>query len=1181
MNTIEEFDAMICKFDADECVRFFSGMNEKERKAFSERAELWHDLCVAHRETGMWSGSMGWLNSNDLPKRAQSQLALLKKVDNKEISIPKKYQEAECLVIVELAMTACSNLTELKKLGVRKPEEAFKIMKERKPKWIEKWLNHACDVAPHDCWHLTRQFEREEGIQLEHGDGYWLGMAIDLGQMQPDELASFILERPEYKNDMFWKMIENERAVRGLTDPTSTTRPLVRWGGGGGPEQWQILSILAEKNRRASYLWKMAIAEMAKRDEQIKMRMLDIIFHWLARLAADNESKSSSGLTGEFAPTHWFQTLHDDIEFTAQQKSANANSYLSLLSLKDTSTLNWAIEKMSEFDAGSVAIEDVLHSLSRVFYHKRKDPASAALKFLDKLYQSNKNDAVQLALAAVEGLEHPSVEVQKKVLSFLKKTKQLNNSQVLSSLEERQHLLSGLLRQELNDILQQDKAQEYSRNEPSDITEQPRRSPAPSNSDPIIENNIVPFRKKSKAEAACSSDNGVVSEKTISESSVGSHEKSSSESFGRIETKNCSSSAQTVQKSESSPQEKSKDSSDFLEEFSEIRRDAEGLKQAYVRLAGIDVALKSIEAGESIAANFLIESNEVPRLDPSKRIAPVESLDDLIYLYLHVLEDTASTDDVERLVDGVARLNHIRPLDFESRVSALRKKAANTAESFTRIPRAIQPFGGFSYRMDLEALALAWMDAKAPKTDGGFLKSVLKAFGASDDLSFLPDYIATTLNASLGRAIPLSFFAERLKGILRLINKRISLPLLAAPTHIGGWIDPKVIPNRLAAWQAADMPLLPTDVIQMLLRLAPEGRKSVSLPAATDESLRAIRYAFTGEISGSLKTPELWIAAFRSRDQFGDSDLFNQTFPGLGPDSAIGAKYSDSMEKFAKREDRIFVFNQQAEDLLPLQVSPAVVSRANLRFFPIELIHDRTGFFDGNDIVEYYYLQNREPYLAYLGRRMALFMDSQGEYWKSSWNCVFDPDVSLHKIGTWVLLFGLSAKQADEARLALDACIAAIEENRVDPVLFGQKMEKALGTGRITLSRWINAFKEIMRISPLHLDFVHRACESCIAELPLQTASKPPIPLLELLYDTSLNTGYIIKNLKARNYLEKIEGKGKAAKLAKLLCDLREEKSQKHLNEVNLLTLRARIDRAKRWQSWTDAHAEKEASTIS
>ncbi len=1143
MKTTEDFDAMICSFDPENCVSFFAGMKDSERKSFSERAELWHDLCVAHRETSMWNGSMGWMNGNEfLPKRTQNQIALLKKVDAKEIKISTKFRQPQCIVLAELSMLGCSALPQLRKIGVRTPEHAFAIMKERKPKWFDKWLNHACDSAPHVCWNYTRKIEREEGIKIEHGDGFWLGMALELGQMQPDDLASYILSDAEMKDEMLWKMLENDRAIRGLTDPTATTQQLVR---GGGREQWGLLSHLAENNRRATYLWKLALVELSKRDEQIKLRLMEICFHWLARLAADSESKSSSGLMGEFAPTNWFQTLHDELNCNETERASHASSYLSLLSLKDTSTLTWAIDKVAGLPLDDVANEDVLNSLTRVFYHKRKDPAIAALKFLDRLYQNDKSKATELALAAVEGLEHSSTEVQKKVLSFLKKTKQVNNPELQSALEARQHLLSGLVRQELNEILQSKEGEEATKdlsNKNNDVL------PIPIGA----EGNIVPFKKKGTAAMHESSQDSI------------SHVGGSIASAGAVHMQVDTTSAKPAQEEMNA----SISTTDFANQIERLKAQASALEERFLDIAGVSSAFNAIEAAEAIGVIDWSESNDYPRLNPDKRMTPVENLDDLIFLYLHILEGTANCDDIERLLDGIARLNNIRPLDFENRVSSLRKKVANTEMNLTQFPRPLQAFGGFSYQFDLQALALGWMDVKAPGNPSGLFTKVLKTIGITDDLNLIPDYLKPSSDFNLGKAMPLSFFSERLKEILKIINKRVSLPLLSAPTHAGGWIDPQVIPERIQAWKNADVPLLMTDVIQMMLRLAPDGRSGVKLPAAADEITRAIAYAFGAEITGSLKTPELWIAAFRCRDPFGSSELLNNSFPGLGPDSAIAAKYHDSMEEFKKREDRIFTWNQQAEDLLPLQVSPKVVPRANLRFFPIELIHDRTGFFDGNDILEYYFLQNREPYFAYLGRRTALFMDSQGEYWKSSWNCVFDPDLPLHKMGAWILVFALSAKQADQARLALDACIAAIEENRIDPVAFGTDMEKVLSTGKITLSRWVSALKETMRVSPLHLDFVHRALEICIAELPLQTASKPPIPLLELFYDSCVSSGYIIKNLKTRNYLERVEGKGKAAKLAKLLCDLHEEKSQKHLEGVSLQTLRARLDRAERWQRW-------------
>jgi hypothetical protein len=206
---------------------------------------------------------------------------------------------------------------------------------------------------------------------------------------------------------------------------------------------------------------------------------------------------------------------------------------------------------------------------------------------------------------------------------------------------------------------------------------------------------------------------------------------------------------------------------------------------------------------------------------------------------------------------------------------------------------------------------------------------------------------------------------------------------------------------------------------------------------------------------------------------------------------------------------------------------------------------------------------------------MARFIESTGEYWQGSWMAVFDPDVSMCGNARWMLALALAAKQADTVRLALDAIISGVDDGRIDGQSFGEVLGMLLPTGRITLTRWQKSFKEIARVSPAHLQFGKSAIENMLAgdaqtEAALQTDTQLPVAMLELLYGFCTSSGEAIEHQRLRERLTKMGGKGKGAKLAKLLLDLAAPQggTSHHRKSVAAQILTQRVQRAERWQDW-------------
>ena len=110
----------------------------------------------------------------------------------------------------------------------------------------------------------------------------------------------------------------------------------------------------------------------------------------------------------------------------------------------------------------------------------------------------------------------------------------------------------------------------------------------------------------------------------------------------------------------------------------------------------------------------------------------------------------------------------------------------------------------------------------------------------------------------------------RLTALAQRVVKRIAAPLLAAPTHRGGWIDPLVWVERWRRLIELKVDVPEVELSQSLLRLAPDGRPAALERAREIECplCEVIVWVLGGTVDAAAakRTPAVWIAASRCRD---------------------------------------------------------------------------------------------------------------------------------------------------------------------------------------------------------------------------------------------------------------------------------------------------------------------------
>jgi hypothetical protein len=560
---------------------------------------------------------------------------------------------------------------------------------------------------------------------------------------------------------------------------------------------------------------------------------------------------------------------------------------------------------------------------------------------------------------------------------------------------------------------------------------------------------------------------------------------------------------------------------------------AQKLPRALARQTGVDQAVAALKSGSAHVPALALVGADVPRLHADRAIPSITDLDELIDCFAAVLEEPGEPDAVERVLAGVGRLGDQRPDDFARRTGPLTKRAGTLLKRLW-----VGPFQGIGPLPDLCGLALAWTTGEVPKP--------------------APDRIVR----GEPRAV-LHFLSRRVHALAERAGKAQAGPLLAAPTHKGGWIDPLALVERVRALpEPADL----LDQVQALLRLAPDNRaaalrKSGKLPGELGAALRHALGAKDIEIG---PTAALWVAAARARNPSGDDAAVEARHPNLGPDAGTAARLS--ARRHPKGPYHYWCIEQQ----------PALPKHVPLEF-PSVLLHA------GVRMVKYFCPVSRWDAAAVrwagsvwpLGIEAwfaagVLVIGQNIDWFEAEWGNraylepLLDPDVPLQPMALTLLVLGLAAAEPGESGLATDALIAAIDDGRLDGPTLGTAMGTLLAMGQVKLGRWAKTLAEAARLSPLHAAVVALALQRALQDLP-EPPPRDLQALLELLHELLSAAGTGLTLEPTRDALSRQKVAGKTGKLVRALLALPTGSASAQAEAAAARALAGRLERAERW----------------
>ena len=512
---------------------------------------------------------------------------------------------------------------------------------------------------------------------------------------------------------------------------------------------------------------------------------------------------------------------------------------------------------------------------------------------------------------------------------------------------------------------------------------------------------------------------------------------------------------------------------------------------------GIDDLLRLLDGPPGPIPALELPFLRTPRLTGAP-ITPVGNLDELIELLAVLLERPEPPEAIERALDGLSRLGAERPPDFARRTAPLRKRAAKRYE---RSPY-VDTWAGLPVQ-DLSALVLVWTGDPVPE----------------DRVVEKPDID--------------SFLGRRMLELAERLARGETRPLLALPTHVGGWIDPRVLVERVRSAAGWDL----CDAVQALLRLAPDHRAEAAgaardLPAGELEG--ALLHALGADRGPTGNTAPLWAAAARARDPLASDPLVMSAYPELGPDAGESARMA-----FRVSRDTYECDGREYECLdVLVDVQPAPRTPAD-PLFPSLLHHLPCP--QGPESRRWCATVWPAGRHAWFGRGVAE-VGNNLDWWEARWSnrvyleALLEPETAMGEFGGLLLGLGLAAKEPGENGLAVDALLAAAADGRLSATHLGEVLARLAATGLVKGARWAKTLSQAAAAGPLARETIREALQCLFVASP---AFRPGDlgPLLGLWHEVCVQTGAAVESPAARRFLSGV-GSGKAGDTARRLLAL-------------------------------------------
>ncbi len=583
--------------------------------------------------------------------------------------------------------------------------------------------------------------------------------------------------------------------------------------------------------------------------------------------------------------------------------------------------------------------------------------------------------------------------------------------------------------------------------------------------------------------------------------------------------------------------------SDVAERVAECRAAAMELPARWRELAGVDAALAAVDE-QSWPPPLAFRVGDAPVLSGLAKVRPIQSVDELLDVVAHTVEQVDDAMDFERILDGVSRLGLERTPDFERRAAPIVKRIGD---------------GGGN---EAGRSVANWITSPVE------FRKLLGWWLAGNPNALLP--ADRHYHVQQHHPPIYSFLNRRCLQLRQRLQAGTAGPLLSTPTHASGWLDPRTAIQRWRESHEMNAPLMRSDVVLALLRLAPDHRPAALADAASLEHPweAPLRWAL-GDCSVSPRIAgdgaDVWIAAANARlDEAAFAAIAEAGAPRCGPSGSAPARYSWRAGFHTppyRSEEALHIAIDVAS---PVPDPATCVDRPSVL---LHLRHDERYWFHAAWFVDFVSTLHPADASGLFAEGVAALMrriHSGSSSFEPNYAYItplFDVDRPLDDLAHLLVCVGFCGKDQDAAGMARDALIQGIGDGRIHESTLGAVLANLAIPGWLKLNRMCANLAEAARVSSLHAWTIGGALESLLgayAELPRDAHHL--LVLVEQLH-VSLGRGL---GPPARQALANAKAGGKTAKLSKSLLAMEPHPTPAAM-EARISLVQGRLARAQRW----------------
>ncbi len=373
--------------NAQKCLKFFHAMPEKTRREYFAVVKQFSNQVRKKQFIEDPPGTFRW---NPLANVAQTAF---------------------------FAVASGAEIKKAKRWGYPDDELAFAILTDRKPEWIDDWIESLLGESYYwNHWQLIRRLIVAGLAKKPQSPRYYLGMISGLnGRMNKRSLVDDLQDAPDLLKDDIWKLFEYD---------------------GDGENS-------LANTERFECSWIDAFLTLVKQGKLPRARLLESNIEALERDFNHYRAK-------------WFFECFDRLEPTDKELKKFAERILGLLGATAPNVASWALGRADAW-AKSVGFNTqvMCHAMEPILRARAKGTAITALKMLERQAAACAKEAPTVAATIATALAHESPDVQKEAFRMLEKVSSPEDATVRAVVEKFQPTLAASVRSRVTKWLSQ------------------------------------------------------------------------------------------------------------------------------------------------------------------------------------------------------------------------------------------------------------------------------------------------------------------------------------------------------------------------------------------------------------------------------------------------------------------------------------------------------------------------------------------------------------------------------------------------------------------------------------------------------------------------------------------------------------------------------------------------------